>query len=227
MESEFIALDKAGEESEWLRNFLEDIPCWTKPVPAISIHCDNQSAIAKPFLSGKARRARKPLELVHKDVCGTMRTPSNDHCSYFILFIDDYTRMVWVNFLRGRSKVFDIFNKFKVYVEKQSGHYIKTLRSERGKEYKNTTPNNSTSSVKMKAYNTNLQLATLEQNGVSERKNITMMETTRAMLLKSLEWIKIISKAYQGLQMHLLRSHSMGENEQTGGKERKRNLLRQ
>ncbi|KAL0328047.1 UNVERIFIED_CONTAM: hypothetical protein Scaly_2237300 [Sesamum calycinum] len=35
MESEFIALDKAGEEAEWLRNFLEDIPCWTKPVPAI------------------------------------------------------------------------------------------------------------------------------------------------------------------------------------------------
>ena len=26
MESEFIALDKAGEEAEWLRNFLEDIP---------------------------------------------------------------------------------------------------------------------------------------------------------------------------------------------------------
>ncbi|XP_070028747.1 secreted RxLR effector protein 161-like [Nicotiana sylvestris] len=28
MESEFIALDKAGEEAEWLRNFLEDIPFW-------------------------------------------------------------------------------------------------------------------------------------------------------------------------------------------------------
>ena len=25
MESEFIALDKVGEEVEWLRNFLEDI----------------------------------------------------------------------------------------------------------------------------------------------------------------------------------------------------------
>ncbi|KAL0388806.1 UNVERIFIED_CONTAM: Retrovirus-related Pol polyprotein from transposon TNT 1-94 [Sesamum radiatum] len=47
MESEFIALDKAGEEAEWLRNFLEDIPCWTKPVPAIMIHCDSQSAIGR------------------------------------------------------------------------------------------------------------------------------------------------------------------------------------
>ena len=27
MESEFIALDKAGEEAVWLQNFVEDIPC--------------------------------------------------------------------------------------------------------------------------------------------------------------------------------------------------------
>ena len=45
MESEFIALDKAGEEAEWLRHFLEDIPICPKPVPAICIHCDSQSAI--------------------------------------------------------------------------------------------------------------------------------------------------------------------------------------
>ncbi|GJV19018.1 NB-ARC domains-containing protein [Tanacetum coccineum] len=31
MESEFIALDKCGEEAEWLRRFVEDIPRWPKP----------------------------------------------------------------------------------------------------------------------------------------------------------------------------------------------------
>ncbi|RVX22336.1 Retrovirus-related Pol polyprotein from transposon TNT 1-94 [Vitis vinifera] len=41
MESEFIALDKCGEEAEWLRHFLEDIPRWSKPVPPICIHCDS------------------------------------------------------------------------------------------------------------------------------------------------------------------------------------------
>ena len=35
MESEFIALDKAAEEAELLRNFLEDIPIWPKFVTAI------------------------------------------------------------------------------------------------------------------------------------------------------------------------------------------------
>ena len=45
MEYEFIALDKCGEEAEWLHHFLEDIPRWPKPMPPICIHCDSQSAI--------------------------------------------------------------------------------------------------------------------------------------------------------------------------------------
>ncbi|KAK8990539.1 hypothetical protein V6N11_009235 [Hibiscus sabdariffa] len=35
MESESAALDKTGEEVEWLRQFLEDIPKWPKRVPTV------------------------------------------------------------------------------------------------------------------------------------------------------------------------------------------------
>ncbi|CAA7023934.1 unnamed protein product [Microthlaspi erraticum] len=62
MESEFIALDKAAEEAEWLRNFLEDIPMWEKPVPALRVHCDSQSAIARALntlYNGKSRHIRR------------------------------------------------------------------------------------------------------------------------------------------------------------------------
>ncbi|PHT78631.1 hypothetical protein T459_16683 [Capsicum annuum] len=47
MKSEFIALDKAGEEVEWLQNFLEDISYWPKPVALVCIHCDSQAAIGR------------------------------------------------------------------------------------------------------------------------------------------------------------------------------------
>ena len=47
MELEFITLDKVGEEAEWLRHILEDMPIWMKPVPSICIHCDNKSAIGR------------------------------------------------------------------------------------------------------------------------------------------------------------------------------------
>lgn len=62
MESEFIALDKAGEEAEWLRNFLEDIPCWEKPVPPVMIHCDSLAAIGRAqscMYNGKSRHIRR------------------------------------------------------------------------------------------------------------------------------------------------------------------------
>ncbi|KAL0322507.1 UNVERIFIED_CONTAM: Retrovirus-related Pol polyprotein from transposon TNT 1-94 [Sesamum angustifolium] len=61
MESEFIALDN-GEEAEWLRNFLKDIPCWTKLVPAIMVHCDSQLTIGRAqnsMYNGKFRHIRR------------------------------------------------------------------------------------------------------------------------------------------------------------------------
>ena len=73
------------------------------------------------------------MELVYADKCGPMETPSNNQNRYFIQFIDYYTRMTWVNFLWEQSQVFGIFKKFKAYVKKQSGHYIKIIRSNIGK----------------------------------------------------------------------------------------------
>ena len=59
MESEFIALDKA---IEWLRNFLEDIPEWPKPVTTINIHCDSMTAQARAksnIYNGKSRHIKR------------------------------------------------------------------------------------------------------------------------------------------------------------------------
>ena len=58
MEYEFIALDKCGEEVEWIHHFLEDIPRWPMSVPPICIHCDSQSVIGKAqsnAYNGKSR----------------------------------------------------------------------------------------------------------------------------------------------------------------------------
>jgi len=46
MESEFGALEMAGSEAEWLKNFLANIPLGMKPTPFVLVHCDCQSTIA-------------------------------------------------------------------------------------------------------------------------------------------------------------------------------------
>ncbi|KAL0366816.1 UNVERIFIED_CONTAM: Retrovirus-related Pol polyprotein from transposon TNT 1-94 [Sesamum radiatum] len=134
----------------------------------------------RPFPSGTSWRAKAVLELIHTDVCGPMRTPSHEQNRYFILFIDDYSRMTWVYFMREKSEVFKIFKKFKNLVEKQSGQRIKVLRSDRGKEYNNSEfdkfcEEEGIDHQTTVSYNP-------QQNGVSERKNRTVMEMARSML---------------------------------------------
>ena len=61
MESEFIALDLAGQEAEWLRSLLADLPLWGRKAPSISLHCDSQSAISvanNNAYNGKKRHIR-------------------------------------------------------------------------------------------------------------------------------------------------------------------------
>ena len=62
MESEFITLDKCGEEAEWQRHFLEDTLRWLKSLPPICIHCDSQFAISRAqnsIYNGKSRHIHR------------------------------------------------------------------------------------------------------------------------------------------------------------------------
>jgi len=54
---------------------------------------------------------------------------------YFITFIDDFSRKLWVYFLKEKSTAFTEFKNFKALVENQSGHKLVTLPSDRGGEY--------------------------------------------------------------------------------------------
>lgn len=98
--------------------------------------CQKGKMHRKAFPVNKAWRATHKLELVHTNISGPMSIPSLNGSKYFLLFIDDFTRMVWVYFMANKSEVFSIFKKFKAYVENQSECRIKTLRSDNGMEYK-------------------------------------------------------------------------------------------
>lgn len=132
------------------------------------------------FPKGVSWRAKPKLELVHTDVCGPMENPSHAQNRYFILFIDDYTRMTWVYFMRQKSAVFSIFKKFKSLVEKQSGCHIKTLRSDNGTEY---TSKEFQKFCEDEGIERQLTVRyTPQQNGVSERKNQTIVEMAKSMM---------------------------------------------
>ncbi|KAL0456200.1 UNVERIFIED_CONTAM: Retrovirus-related Pol polyprotein from transposon TNT 1-94 [Sesamum latifolium] len=92
--------------------------------------------------------------------------------------------MTWVYFMREKSEVFKIFKKLKNLVENQSGRRIKVVRSDREKEYNNSEFNKFCKEEGIDhqttvSYNP-------QQNGVSERKNRTIMEMARSVAGKAL-----------------------------------------
>ena len=54
-----------------------------------------------------------PLELVHTNLCGPTKTQSINGEKYFMLFVDDYSKMVWVSFLKHKSKAFECYKIFR------------------------------------------------------------------------------------------------------------------
>ena len=83
----------------------------------------------------KEGTASKPLELVHTDVCGPFRTRSPRGEEYFILFIDDFSGMVWLGLMKHKDEAFEKFKAFKALAENELDHKIKCLRSDRGGEF--------------------------------------------------------------------------------------------
>ena len=54
---------------------------------------------------------------------------------YFITFIDDYSRYMYLYMLYNKSETLEAFKVFKAEVEKQCEKQIKILRYDRGGEY--------------------------------------------------------------------------------------------
>ena len=72
----------------------------------------------KSFPKGVSWRASVFLELIHTDICGPIKNPSLGSQRYFLIFIDDFSRMTWVYFLKEKSETFATCKKFKALVEK-------------------------------------------------------------------------------------------------------------
>lgn len=132
-----------------------------------------------PFESSSWRASEK-LQLIHTDVCGPMSETSLNGSRYFIIFIDDFSRICWIYFLKHKSEVAETFRKFKKLVENECGRTMKIVRSDNGTEY-------TSSSFKSICEDSGVQHQftapySPQQNGVSERKNRSIMEMARCLM---------------------------------------------
>jgi transposase InsO family protein len=126
------------------------------------------------------KRASEALQVVHSDVCGPFEVPSLGGSKYFVTFVDEFTRMMWLYTIKLKSEVFDVFKRFKVLIEKESGKSIKILRTDGGGEY---------TSKDFEAFCVNHGIGhkvttsyTPQHNGFAERRNRTLINMAMSII---------------------------------------------
>jgi hypothetical protein len=117
--------------------------------------------------------------LIHSDLW-TSPVPSISGCKYHIIFVDDFTRYIWLYPLHNKSNTYATFVKFKTLVETQFNHKIQSLQSDGGGEYTSIHFQNFLSQhgiIHRKSCP-----HTFQQNGLAERKLRHILETGLTLL---------------------------------------------
>nr|CAE02852.1 OSJNBa0014F04.18 [Oryza sativa Japonica Group] len=122
----------------------------------------------------------RPLELLHMDLFRPIAYLSIGGNKYGLVIVDDFSRFTWVFFLHDKSETQAIFKKFARIVQNEFDLKIKIIRSDNGKEFKNTCIESFLDEEGIKHEFSAPYLP--QQNGVTERKNRTLIEMARTML---------------------------------------------
>lgn len=128
-------------------------------------------------------RESKLLDIIHSDVCGPIRVETNGKARYIVTFIDDYSRWCEIRLLKRKDEVFNAFKDFKAFAENKHGRKIQYLQSDNGREYRNDAFDAFLKEADISRRTTVTH--TSEQNGVAERRNRTLMDMTRCLLIQS------------------------------------------
>lgn len=180
----------------YLRHLL---PSLFSRLQNVDFKCDTciKAKSQRVSYSVSLNKTNTPFALIHSDVWGPSPIPTSSGHRWFVIFVDDCTRMTWLYQLKTKDEVFPVFQAFHAMVQTQFSSKIKILRSDNGGEFINK---------RFQAYFQQHGLLhetscsqTPQQNGVAERKNRHILETSRALLLgamvPSYHWGDAVSTA--------------------------------
>jgi transposase InsO family protein len=151
--------------------FERDRPCGA---------CQVEKQVGAPHHIKNIMTTRRHLEMLHMDLFGPIAYISIGGNKYGLVIIDYYSRFTWVFFLHDKSETQVVLKKFLKRAQNEFDGKIKKIRSDNGTEFNNTQVEDYLDEEGIK-YEF-LAPYTPQQNGVAERKNMTLIEMTRTML---------------------------------------------
>nr|GEW87211.1 ribonuclease H-like domain-containing protein [Tanacetum cinerariifolium] len=159
------------------------------------------------FLSKRASHPPKPvpnsrkrLHLLHMDLCGPMRIASINGKRYVLVIVDDYSRYTWVHFLRSKDEAPEVIKSFLKRITVLLQSPVINIRTDNDTKFKNQVLKEYFDSVGISHQMSSVR--TPQQNGVVERRNRTLVEAARTMLIFYRAPLFLWAEQ-QGIQAHL------------------------
>ncbi|GJU15479.1 putative ribonuclease H-like domain-containing protein [Tanacetum coccineum] len=135
----------------------------------------------KPHKPKSEDSNQEKLYLLHMDLCGPMRVASVNGKKYILVIVDDYSRLTWVKFLRSKDEAPDFIIKFLKMIHVRLQVFVRRIRTDNGTEFVNQTLREYYEKIGI-SYETSVARSP-HQNGVIERRNRTLIEAARTMLI--------------------------------------------
>ncbi|GJS82534.1 retrovirus-related pol polyprotein from transposon TNT 1-94 [Tanacetum coccineum] len=123
---------------------------------------------------------QEKLYLLHMDLYEPMRVQSINWRKYILVIVDDFSRFTWVNFLCSKDEVPEFVIKFLKMIQVRLNATVHNIN---GTKYVNHTLRDYYEEVRI-SHQTSVA-RTLQQNGVVEIQNRTLVEASRTMLIFS------------------------------------------
>ncbi|GJR12346.1 retrovirus-related pol polyprotein from transposon TNT 1-94 [Tanacetum coccineum] len=135
----------------------------------------------KPHKPKSEDTNQEKLYLLHMDLCGPMRVASVNGKKYILVIVNDYSRFTWVKCLRSKDEAPDFIIKFLKMIQVRLKVPVRRIRTDNGTEFVNQTLREYYEKVGI-SHETSIARSP-QQNGVVERRNRTLIEAARTMLI--------------------------------------------
>ena len=84
--------------------------------------------MTKSSFKSKTHTSKGILDIVYANLCVPIEVQSYKWDKYIMLFVDDYSRMMTIMFLKPKYDSFQMFKWYLARVEKETGKSLKCLR---------------------------------------------------------------------------------------------------
>ncbi|GJS43180.1 putative ribonuclease H-like domain-containing protein [Tanacetum coccineum] len=117
------------------------------------------------------------------DLCGPMRVQTINGKKYILVIVDDYSRFTWVKFLRLKDETPEVVIKFLKQIQVGLNKTIRNIHTDNGIKFVNKDLNDYYERVGI--FHQKTVPRTPQQNDVVERRNRTLVEAARKILIFS------------------------------------------